>query len=160
MADPSTSTLPNLVSEPYAETWVKYQWLIVSIGAVWAGTYFEWGWYWIVGVILLSLLVASALAKQATIEYAAGRVCERSLFFGRWGIGSRRFPISHFHGIVYELRQSDGENRTVVGLRHRSGRKIWIRSFSTDGIGRGRPAEEFAWRLSCDTDIEIDEQTG
>jgi hypothetical protein len=106
------------------------------------------------------IAVAATLSRQASIDYAQRKVQEQWRLFGRRVVRTREFSFSEFEAIVYLFGASDSGDSTSVGLRLRSGRCIWIRSFSAGGTRRGRAAEEFAWRLSCDMDLLIDESSG
>jgi hypothetical protein len=154
------SAAPNLVSEPYPEGRTFWPALVGGIAFVWACVHFAVDWYWCAVGILVFFGVAATLSRQATIDYARGKVYEQWRLFGRRVVKTREFPFSDFVAIVYRFCPSESGDTTSVGLRLRSGRRIWIRSFGTGGTRRGRGAEEFAWRLSCDTDIKIDEHSG
>ena len=155
-----SSTVSNVVSEPYQEPRTVYPALIGGVAFVWACLHFALDWYWCAAGVIVFFIVAATLSKQAIIDYAQRKVYEHSRLFGHRVVKVREFPFSDFAAIVYLHRSNDTENSTAVGLRLRSGRRIWIRSFSASGTVRGRGAEEFAWRLHCDTGIEIDERTG
>jgi hypothetical protein len=154
------STVPNIVSTPYPEARTFWPALVGGIVFVWACVHFALDWYWCAAGILVFFVIAATLSKQATIDCAQRKVYEHSRLFGHRVVRTREFPFSDFEAIVYQYRQSESGDTTSVGLRLRSGRPIWIRSFGTGGTRRGRGAEEFAWRLCCDTGIEIDERTG
>jgi hypothetical protein len=66
--------------------------------------------------------------------------------------------LQDFEAIIFDLLDTDPD-QWGVGIRHRSGRKIWIKECGNAGGQRppGRTAEEFAWRLSCDTGLEIED---
>ena len=70
----------------------------------------------------------------------------------------RRHSIQDFEAIVFDLLDSDPDE-WGVGIRHQSGRRIWIKRCGSAGGQRppGRAAEAFAWQLSCDTDLKIEE---
>jgi hypothetical protein len=154
---PSTS---NVVSEPYPE--VRTFWPAVVGGAafVWACLHFALDWYWCAAGIVVFFVIAATLAKHATIDCSQRKLYEHTRLFGRRVVRTREFPFSDFDAIVYRYSSSESGDTTSVGLRLRSGRRIWFRSFGSGGTRRGRAAEEFAWRLCCDTGIEIDERTG
>jgi len=154
------ATARNVVSEPYPKPRTFYPGLIGGVAFVWACIHFAVDWYWCALGIGFFFVILAALSKQATIDYAQRKVYERTRLFGHRVVKAVEFPFSGFEAIVYRLRPNDDTPTTAVGLRHRSGRCIWIRGFSSAGARRGRGAEEFAWRLSCDTGIEIDEGRG
>lgn len=116
-----------------------------------------WGW-WVAG-LAVCLVLAGMVTRRAMVDYSRRNVREETLLFGRTVLRFQDFPIGDFCGIVYERRRSETEDQTFVGLEHRCGRRFWLRRFSNGGMPRGRGAEEFAWRLSCDTGIEIRERT-
>ena len=97
---------------------------------------------WCAAGVVVFFTVAAALSKQATIDYAQRKVWEHSRLFGRRVVKIREFPFSDFAAVVDLHRSDDTENTIAVGLRLRSGRRIWIRSFSAGGTKRGRGAEE------------------
>jgi hypothetical protein len=154
-----STSIPSLVSEPYPDRRTFYLGFFGGIGFVLACLHFAVEWYWCALGIVCFFLVMATLSWQATIDYSQRKVYEQSRLFGRRLIRTVEFPFSDFPAIVYQVRQNDDSPQTVVGLRHRSGRTIWLRHFGMDGSGRGRGAEAFAWRLHCDTDIEIDEKS-
>jgi hypothetical protein len=153
-------TIAPTVSEPYPEP--RTFWPAAIGGVVFASFCFHFsvGWYWWAPGMVAFLLVALRISNQATIDYDQRKVCEQSRLFGRRVVGTREFPFADFDAIVYQRCQREDEDSTWVGLRLRSGRCIWMRRFSNGGERRGRAAEGFAWRLSCDTGIEIDEKAG
>jgi len=153
------STAPSVVSEPYPEVRTFWLALIGGVAFVWACLHFALTWYWCVAGIVVFFGAAAALSKQATLDCGQRKVYEYSRLFGKRVVRTREFPFSDIEAIVYRYCQSESGDTTSVGLRFRSGRRIWLRSFGTGGTRRGRGAEEFAWRLSCDTDIEIDERS-
>jgi hypothetical protein len=153
-----TSAAPSIVSEPYPEARTFWPAALCAIAFLWACVHFGVGWYWCSAGIVVLVVIGFTLSKQATIDCAKRKVYEQSLLFGRRVVRTREFPFSDFEAIVYLSNSNDGSG-TSVGLRHRTGRRIWIRTFGDGGTRRGRGAEEFAWRLACDTDIEIDEHS-
>lgn len=156
----TSTTAVNVVSDPYLEPRTFYPALVLGIVSAWACFLFALDWYWCVADFLIFFIIAATLCKQVTIDYARRKVHEESRLFGERLVMIREFPFSDFEAIVYQLRHSENEDTAMVGLRHRSGRRIWIRTFPAGGLTRGRGAEAFAWRLSCDTGIQIDERTG
>ena len=133
--------------------------LVVGILTVYAMVNFAFGWYWIVLIILATVAAINAVHWRAFIEPANGVVREEARLFGRRLIAKRCLPLRDFVAIVFQLRGSD-DQEWWVGIRHRSGRKIWIKSCGANDTALrppGRFAEEYAWRLSCDTGLEIEE---
>jgi hypothetical protein len=131
--------------------------MLVSGGLfVWGCSHFDLAWYWYIFVVLCCLLMAGAASKQAVIDCSQRVVFEHHRLFMRICLWTRAISFSDFKAVIYS---QCGEYEVYVGLRHRSGCKIWIRNFRPVGCRPGRDAQEFAWRLTCDTDIEIDERT-
>jgi len=152
------STTPNVISEPYPEARTFWPALIGGIAFVWACGHLALDWYWCAAGILVFFVIAATLSKQATIDYTQRKIYEQWRLCGHRVVRTREFPFSDFEAIAYRYCPSDSGDITSVGLRLRSGRHIWIRGFG--GTRRGRGSEEFAWRLCCDTGMEIDERTG
>ena len=150
----------NTVSEAYPEARTFWPAILGAIVFVWGCVHFAVEWYWCAVGVLIFVVIAATLSRQATIDYAQRKVQEQWRLFGRRVVRTREFSFSDFEAIVYLFGGSDSGDTTSVGLRLRSGRRIWIRSFSAGGTRRGRAAEEFAWRLSCDTNLAIDESSG
>jgi len=132
--------------------------MLVSGGLfVWGCSHFDLDWFWYLFSCLFFLPMAGALTKKAVLDCSQRTVFEYNHLFMRKLLWTQVYPFSDFEAVVYSLC---GENEVSVGLRHLSGRKIWIRRFFPDGYRPGRDAQEFAWRLTCDTGIEIDERNG
>jgi hypothetical protein len=155
-----SSTAPNVVSKPYLEMRTFWPAVVGGAAFVWACVHFALDWYWCAVGIGGFFFIAATLSRQATIDCTQRKVYEQSRLFGHRVVKTRELPFTDFEAIVYQCCSSEGGDTTSVGLRLRAGRCIWIRSFGTGGTRRGRGAEEFAWRLHCDTGIEIDERTG
>jgi iron(III) transport system substrate-binding protein len=145
-------------SEVYSE--LRLFWPALAAGAlgVYLANHFDMGWYWSVLIVIVAVVVGSAIHWQAIIEPTKGVVREEARRFGRRLIKERVHSIKDFGAIVFDLVDSDPE-QWGVGIRHRSGRIIWIKRCGSAGGQRppGRAAEEFAWRLSCDTGLEIED---
>ena len=150
---------PNVISEPYPEARTFWPTLVGGVAFVGVCLHFALDWYWCAAGVVVFFAIAGTLSKQATMDCRQRKLCEHSRLFGHQVVRTREFPFSDIEAIVYRYRQSDSGDSTSVGLRLRSGRCIWLRSFGTGGTRRGRGAEEFAWRLSSDTEIQIDERS-
>ena len=148
------------VGDAYPERRIFWPAAICGVAFIAACIHFAAGWYWCTLGAVSFVILAVMLSRRATIDYTQRAVREHSRLFDRWIVWSWDFPFSDFEAIVYEPSTISEDEMTSVGLRHRSGRCISIRDFGSSGIARSRGAEEFAWRLSCDTGIEIDECTG
>ena len=134
----------------------------VASGAlfIFACFHFTVAWYWCLLGVVAHLLLVGSVSRRFIIDLDARVVHERVLLLVRRVLKSRKFPLSEFNAIIYRyIQNTDESDQVVVGLRHCSGRRLWLRSFAAAGDGRrcSRGAEEFAWRLSCDTGIEIDD---
>jgi len=108
--------------------------------------------------VVSTLILPMAIHWRAVIDPADGTVREEARFWGRKLLVERRHSLKDFEVIVFALLDSDPE-AWGVGIRHRSGRKIWIKRCGSAAGQRppGRAAEAFAWQLSCDTDLKIEE---
>jgi len=145
-------------SAPYAEPkLVKPVFLLALIG-VGVSIYFEVSWYWYALMGFLVLASVSAVHWRAVVEPAQGIVREEAWLWSRKLVRERRLLIKDFEAIVFKCFGTDDEE-WGVGIRHQSGRKIWIKYCGSAGGDRppGRAAEAFAWQLSCDTGLEIEE---
>lgn len=111
--------------------------------------------FWRAWMIVVPLFIALSVSRRALVAPAEGRVTETIFLWGRVRLGTRRTPLARFSAIVFRKHGKDG---WWVGLRHRVGRTIWLRAFGLGWAGSPpRLAEEFAWRLHCDSDIPIRE---
>lgn len=147
------------VSEVYAEVWLFWSALVLGAVAIYLCFSFAPEWYWCALSIVVALAVGGAVQWRATVEPSAGVVREEARLFGHKLIMERRHHLTEFDAIVFCLCGSESEE-WWVGIRHRAGRKIWIKNCGANDPALrppGRHAEEFAWRLSCDTGLEIDE---
>jgi hypothetical protein len=146
-------------SEVSAELWLFRSALMLGAVAIYLCFSFAPEWYWCALSIVVALAVGGAMGWRATVEPATGVVREEARLFGRKRIAERRHRPTDFDAIVF--RCSGGESEEWwVGIRHRAGRKIWIKKCGVNDPALRRPgryAEEFAWRLSCDTGLGIEE---
>lgn len=152
---PRLPTVSDVYPDPRA-VWLA---VFAGLGVVFGCARLHLGWGWWMGGLVICLVLAGVVTRRAVVDYSRGSVREESLLFGRRLLSLREFPFGDFSAIVYERRRNETEDLTFVGLEHRLGRRFWLRGFSNGGVSRGRGAEEFAWRLSCDTGIEIREGT-
>jgi hypothetical protein len=154
------STEFDVVGEPALVPLIGALALTSGITFLMACEYFDLAWYWCVVGIVAHLLIARTVVLQRAINYSHRKLYEYSLLLGRRIIRVREFPFADFEAIVYRCHSGDNGSTTSVGLRHRSGRKIWIRCFDAEYCRHGYEAEEFAWRLYRDTGIAIDKSSG
>ncbi|HPY29241.1 MAG TPA: hypothetical protein PLT00_00560 [Verrucomicrobiota bacterium] len=153
----SSPRQPGYQSAAYLD-WVA---LALAVLAFWGlGTIWEAAGetsFWCAWMIGVPLFIAFSVSRRALVAPADGRVTETIFLWGRVRLGTRRTPLARFSAIVYRFRKRDTDE-WWVGLRHRVGRTIWLRAFGPGWAGGPpRSAEEFAWRLHCDTDIPIRE---
>lgn len=153
----SSPSLPRYQSAAYLD------WVALFLAAL---VFVVLGWVWqstgetalgFVSTLGIPLLIGLSVSRRAVVDTAERLVTETLWLFGRMRLGVRRTALEQFSAIVYKLRKRDTDE-WWVGIRHRSGRTIWLRDF---GVGQAggppRAAEEFAWRLHCDTGIDIQE---
>lgn len=145
-------------SDVYPEP--RLLWPSFALGAlgVGFGIHFGIGWYWCVLIGASALLLGMWIQCRAVIEPSDGIVCEEVRLGGRRLLWKRTYALRDFEAIVFDQLDSDPED-WGVGIRHHSGRRIWIKRCGSAGGLRppGRAAEEFAWRLSCDTGLQIED---
>lgn len=144
-------------SAPYAEPRVAWPVCVLAFVGVCASIYFEANWYWYVLIVVFILASVGAIHWRAVIEPTEGVVREEAWLWKRRLITKRRHLIKDFEAIIFDCFADEAE--WGVGIRHRSGRKLWIKYCGSAGGQRppGRAAEAFAWQLSCDTGLEIEE---
>lgn len=145
----------KIVSEPYPLNWLALTMLICGAAYVGGCVYFSVHWYWCVAGVVFFLFFAGAVMQQAVVDCGAQVVVEYSRLFGKRLLKTEQLPFSDYEAVCYGYR-ADGDE-ILVGLRHRSKRTIWFRKFGGSCNRPSRAAEEFAWKLSCDTGLEIDD---
>ena len=150
-----TTTGTKIVSEPYPLNWLALTMLICGAAYVGGCVYFSVHWYWCVTGVVFFLFFAGSVMQQAVVDCGAHVVVEYSRMFGKRLLKTEQLPFSDYEAVCYGYR-ADGDE-ILVGLRHRSKRTIWFRKFGGSCNRPSRAAEEFAWKLSCDTGLEIDD---
>jgi len=151
-------TPAKYTSEVYPEPRLLWPaWAVGALG-VGLGIYFEIGWYWCVLIGLSALVGGWGIQWHAIIDPANKAIVEEARLFGRRILRVRHHALQDFEAIIFDQLDSDPED-WGVGIRHRSGRRIWIQHCGTAGGQRppGRAAEAFAWQLSCDTGLQIED---
>ena len=149
---------PNLVGESYPDPRTNWSGLVGVLTLLIVDSFTHWRWYWCVSACVVFLGIAYMLFWRSMVDFTERKVRVDCRLWGRYVLGTRIFPFSDFTRIIYEFRdESDSLGKVRVGLRHRSGRRFWIRSFNAGDDRRSRGAEEFAWQLACGTDINIDD---
>jgi hypothetical protein len=147
------------VSEVYPESWIFRTALVLGGVVIWLCFKFAPEWYWCALTIVVTVAIAGSVGWRAFVEPGTGVVREEARLFGRKLIAERRQCLKDFEAIVF--RCSGGESdEWLVGIRHRSGRRIWLKNCGANDPALrppGRFAEEFAWRLHCDTGLKIEE---
>src|SRR5579863_8190387 len=95
---------------------------------VWLCVHFTVAWYWCVPGVVALLLLAGCVSRQITIDPSDQTVRERHFLFGRRVLSCRERSFQEFDGIIYKrYDEGDGGRMMAVGLRHRSGKKMWIK---------------------------------
>ncbi len=155
----NTPTAPTngliIVGTPCLSPWIFWPAVLSGLGFAGWGFHVGLPWYWMVPVELIVLLVICAFTRQVVVDGGQREVFESERLFMRKVLWERTCPLTDFDAVVYDR----GGEEVSVGLRHRSGRCVWIRDFASADGHPPRAAQEFAWRLTCDTGIEVDEQT-
>ena len=128
---------------------------LVAGAGLCVGLYFTAAWYWLV-MFCLPLEVASiAVLWWPMIEPTNRVVRERALLFGKKMLAERITPLNEFTEIFYEhTPNSDGDSNYRLGLRHNTGRKLWVGG----NWEIRRAVEATAWELSCTTGIKLKER--
>ncbi len=148
----------EIVSKPYPVRWftVPVAGLAAATTVV-AGSFFNADWYWAVAPLVCAAILSMVITKRFSIDCAKRVVRSESLLFSLRVIKRKSWPLAEFEAINY----TNGwiEEEVSVGIRHRSGRVLWLRDFPA-GMDRrpGRDAEEFAEDLSSVTGLEINER--
>ncbi len=102
---------------------------------------------------------------QTVFDKSRGLLCVHHRLFGHLPVWTQTFRLDEFDAVVVERHESyhpswpraESENYFIsyrIGLRRKMGRRFWIRHDSFSSLESSRRAEEFAWRLSCDTGLE------
>jgi hypothetical protein len=125
--------------------------LIVIAAIVWWGVSRASDWYWIVIPSLVVFALGACVSWRFTIEPANGVVREQAFLYGRRILRERLIPFTEFKFVlIHDAGGDEGQNFGVF-LQHNSGRRLLVK-----GCGpTPRPAEELAWRISCDTGIKL-----
>jgi len=142
----------QLVGDPFPERNVLWPCAAVVAILIALAFYFSIPWYGVVLPLVASLFFFGGFIRRVTVDYKVKVVRDDFLFHQRL-LRRREFPFSEFDAVTYDYRPGS-DAVCYIGLRHKDGRVLWIRTFQGQF---GRYQEEFAWRLSCDTGIEIDE---
>ena len=114
--------------------------------------------------VLVGLLML--VQKRTVFDKSQGLLQVAHRFLGLFPIWWRRFRFDCFDAVVIERRTSyhpsspraESESYGIyyrVGLRRKAGRPFWLREDSFSSRESCRRAEEFAFRVSCDTGFEI-----
>jgi len=142
---------PGIAYGPVIEPWVFWP-AIIALGLVFRILFSNGAsWYWFIPAMGLPLTAAFTLMRRGFVDIKGKRVVEDTRVFGKILLRKRVMNKEEFSGITFERAGDPEEWR--VGLHHKSGRKIWLRECGSEL----RHAEEFAWRLSFDTGIKMEE---
>jgi hypothetical protein len=117
-------------------------------------------WYWCLPGVIAFIILMCSVSRQVIVDPTGKTVQILHRLFMRWTLKVEIVPISNIKTIVYTTYdQAEEMPKKRVGLSHQDGRKVWLRAFNCDGTkpDSSRAAESFAWRLSCDTDLPIEE---
>jgi len=159
MAPSAMRGSPAHVSDVYPDAHFVVPALVFGAAMVVLFVRFGLPWYWIALVLVGALSAAGALQWKAFLEVDKKAVREEGRLFGGRLLKTRMTPLAEFEAIVF--RHDTGESEEwLVGIRHRSGRKIWMRRYLwNDPIhpAPGHAAEGFALRLSRETRLEIED---
>jgi hypothetical protein len=150
-----------LIGYPYPIKRIAYPLSLLTVAFIFFSIHFSFEWFLSVPLGLLLLLMAVSVTQTVVVNCPEGKAQVHVRFFMRWTLQSKSISFKKFKAIVYTLYENSDEGpKKRVGLLHDDGRKFWIRGYACDGTKRGssRFAEEFAWRLSCDTGIPIEEK--
>jgi len=118
---------------------------------------------WIVGSFggVFALAGLAGCIRQRTIVHPDGQIIRQdSRLFGRKTLWSRQYTTHDFEAVILR-RIKDGETdgyTYFIGLRKRTGRKIWIRYVDVCDELNIRWVEEIAWDLSRRTGLPFDEK--
>jgi hypothetical protein len=122
--------------------------------ALGTGLYFSAEWYWLVVACMLFELAGIAVMWWPAIEPERGIVRERALLFGKRQLSERVMPLGEFVEIFYKYNPGDGGDTNYrLGLRHKTGRKLWIEGCWPTR----RSVETIAWEISCKTGVKLKE---
>lgn len=145
------------ISEPYSETRLLFPCLALAVAGFNEAFRRDASWYWFV-IAVLPFLLGLGFNWRATIDTAARTVVEQLAVFDRGKLRCRLQSLDNFEAIVFDRLDHDPED-WGVGIRHRLGRRIWIKRCGPAAGQRppGRASEEFAWRLSWDTGLPIED---
>jgi len=113
------------------------------------------GWR-LAGGALITLGFFMLVQKETAFDKAQGVFHVRHRLVGRYLVWIRALRLDEFDAVVLE-RNDRGEDGKVcqLGLRRKLGRPYWLCSDSYSSLQPSRRIEEFAWKLSCDTGLEV-----
>ena len=152
----NTDAKPNV--KPVEFGWHSEPWLVlpsltlgIALVVFLAATGHDW--YLIVPAFMFLLVIGGSIGWRGRVDISNREVVEQARLFDRWVLRTRTTPLDDFKSITFEYRGTEADEKWWVGLRLKSGRRIWLRGCGTEL----RYAEEFAWRLSCDTNLKMEE---
>jgi hypothetical protein len=129
-----------IVSEFQADRRVALPVLAVCATFIYLCVHFAVDWYWCLPGVIILMILTGSVSKQITVNLNGRVVCENHRLLTRWLLSAREYPLSEFDAIIYEHYDEAGDTGrrfTKVGLRHRSGKKMWIRAFpATNSVGQ------------------------
>jgi hypothetical protein len=122
--------------------------MALTIGVM---TYLQISWYWIVPPCVLLFFAGLSVCWWPVIEVQNRQVRERALLFKRKFLAERITHFTEFKEIFCQLNKNDGFQEYWVGLRRRPKGILWVKECGCER----RYAEEFAWKISCETGIHL-----
>lgn len=118
--------------------------------------------FWLLMALGLAVLIALRNIRETTVIDAAqkGFIHKRTFRLLNLEREIGYTPFNECEAVVYWFRAGD-PGEWWVGIRTKCSRRFWIRQVpAKEGKrNRGREVESVAWRLSCDTGLEIDESS-
>lgn len=151
----------TIVSDPYPDLRLAIPVLTIGILAAALFLLFGWMWYWTVAAIVVAMIIASAWNWRAFIPADEQCVREEARLFGFRLPAMRIIPLSDFEAVVVQHIKGGVEEAVDswrVGLKRRSGRRIWMRNYERNSPLNSDPeraAGEFALLLSAKMNLPI-----
>lgn len=97
------------------------------------------------------------LPSRMAINFSKQKLTRETLFLGRFPVWRKNFQFGEFNAIVLDRREGgDGTADYFVGLNYFSGRKLWVRYFSSVPLEYPcSQAEKLAEQLAHDLQLPI-----
>lgn len=155
---PQSGSPPYCVSEAYLDPRFVLPALVFGTLIVALFVYLSYEWYWIAIAIVGAVAVACPLQWKAFVETDDKRVREEGRLFGRKVLAKRLIALGDFEAVVVRHCKTTDDEDWTVGLKHRSGRNIWIRRYLRNDpkhVAPNHAADAFAAALSAKTNLNI-----